>query len=168
MSSFVPMMLLVLICSTVKGAWSMPDAAEQERLDRALAPRHSTYDPAQAMVRIKVFNPGYHINLPTGALAHSTKASLDYALELLDTGKPANRTRAIDVLHKVLSLQDTDPASRTYGIWSWYLEAPLPRMKAPDFNWADFCGTTLLQITRDHRSRLPTDLAAQVSTFENS
>jgi hypothetical protein len=35
-------------------------------------------------------------------------------------------------------------------------------MRPPDWNWADFIGTQLLQIARDHRARLPADLASQV------
>ena len=35
-------------------------------------------------------------------------------------------------------------------------------MNPPDFNWADFGGITLLQVARDHRQRLPADLAQAV------
>ena len=34
--------------------------------------------------------------------------------------------------------------------------------RPPDWNWADFNGATLLQVVRDHRARLPEDLAASV------
>ena len=160
-----PLILLASYLSGTTGlhaAWTMPDVAEQNRRDEALASRHRDFNPQENMLRVRVFNPGYHINLPTGSRGHSTTGSLSYALDLLDTGKPGNLTRAVAVLTKVLSIQDTDPASRTYGIWSWYLEEPLSKMKAPDFNWADFGGTTLLQVTRDHRARLPADLARAV------
>lgn len=138
----------------------MPDAAEQARRDQALAASHRDFDPRENMLLVEVFNPGYHTHLPTGSRAHSTTRSINYALDLLDTGKAENLVRAVAVLTKVISLQDSDPASRTFGIWSWYLEEPIEKMKSPDLNWADFGGTTLLQVRRDHRARLPAELAA--------
>lgn len=148
----------------VRSMWIKPDPSEQMRRDRALAGRHRTFDPAESMIKISVTNPGYHINLKTGSLGHPTKGSLDYALDLLDTGLPEHVNRAAAIIRKVLSLQDTNPESKTYGIWSWYLEEPLEKMKAPDFNWADFCSTTLLQIVRDHRDRLPKELLSQIES----
>ncbi len=145
-----------------RATWTMPDTAEQVRRDKALASKHKTFDPKENMVWAEVHNPGYAINLKSGSLGHPTMGSLSYALDLLDTGKPENLTRAVAILRKVLSLQDANPASKTYGLWSWYLEEPLEKMKTPDFNWADFGGTTLLQVTRDHRARLPADLARTV------
>ena len=145
-----------------RAAWTVPDAAEQLRRDKALAAEHQTFDPKENMILVEVHNPGYAINLKNGSLGHPTKGSLSYALNLLDTGKPENLTRAVAILRKVLSLQDTNPASKTYGLWSWYLEEPLEKMRTPDFNWADFGATTLLQVTRDHRARLPADLARAV------
>ena len=35
-------------------------------------------------------------------------------------------------------------------------------MSVPDWNWADFCGTQLLQVAIDHKDRLPADLQQQV------
>ena len=98
----------------------------------------------------------------TGGLVHSTRESLAYAVGLLDTGRPADLERAIAVIQRVVALQDSDPASKTYGIWSWFLEEPLATMSPPDWNWADFNGVSLLQIARDHRARLPADLAHAV------
>ena len=37
------------------------------------------------------------------------------------------------IIGKVLSLQDTDPSSKTYGIWPWLLEEPLEQMSPPDW-----------------------------------
>ena len=148
--------------SQSRDAWTLPDTAEQVRRDKALAAKHKTFDPKANMILVEVHNPGYAINLKNGSLGHPTMGSLSYALDLLDTGKPENLARAVAILRKVLSLQDTNPASKTYGLWSWYLEEPLEKMRTPDYNWADFGATTLLQVTRDHRSRLPADLARAV------
>lgn len=135
--------------------------AQKERLNRALAPLHETYDPEARMLRSALSSPGYHTTLTSG-LVHSTRSSLEYAVALLDTGDPQLLGRACDILRTVIALQDQDPKSRTYGIWSWFLEEPLGRMAPPDWNWADFCGVQLLQVALDHRPRLPEELARAV------
>lgn len=155
--------LLALLASAtgLHAAWTPPDAVQLARLDRALASWNSQYDPAEQMVRRPFSSPGYHTAL-TGGFVHPTRDSLNYALGLLDTGRPEDLVRATAVVRRVVALQDSDPASQTYGIWSWFLEEPLAQMRPPDWNWADFNGVTLLQIARDHRARLPADLARAV------
>lgn len=142
-------------------AWTPPAPADLARLERALASWHNQYDAAERMLRRPFSSPGYHTTLQ-GGFVHATRDSLHYALGLLDTGRPEHLARATEILARVVALQDTDPASRTYGIWSWFLEEPLAQMSPPDWNWADFNGSTLLQIARDHRSRLPPALARAV------
>ncbi len=83
-------------------------------------------------------------------------------MALLDSGERDRLRRAEEILRRVIALQDQDPSSRTYGIWSWFLEEPLEKMSPPDWNWADFCGVQLLQVAMDHTHRLPLDLAAKV------
>ena len=141
--------------------WTPPTPDQLARLDRALASSHAQYDPAEQMLRRPFSSPGYHTKL-TGGFVHATRDSLGYAVGLLDTGRAADLERAVAVIRRVVALQDTDPASKTYGIWSWFLEEPLPQMSPPDYNWADFNGVSLLQIARDHRARLPDDLARAV------
>lgn len=137
------------------------DPADRASLASALAPLHRQYDPAERMIRRPFSSPGYHTTL-TGGEVHPTRDSLGYALACLDTGDAALAERATAVLQRVVALQDTDPASRTYGIWSWFLEEPLERMAPPDWNWADFCGALLLQAVRDHGARLPETLRLEV------
>ncbi len=133
------------------------------RLNVALKEWHARYDPAEQMIRRPFSSPGYHTAL-TGGDVHPTRDSLNYALALLDTGDPEFLARAEAILRRVIALQDQNPESRTYGIWSWFLEEPLERMSPPDWNWADFCGVQLLQVALDHRHRLSPELAAQVDT----
>ena len=121
------------------------------------------YHLAAQMIRRPFSSPGYHTTL-TGGEVHPTRDSLDYAVALLDTGEPEWQKRAEDILRKVIGLQDQDPASKTYGIWSWFLEEPLEKMSPPDWNWADFCGVRLLQVAMRHRSRLPVDLAENLDS----
>jgi hypothetical protein len=134
---------------------------QKARLNRALEPMHKSYDPAAHMLLEDFHSPGYHTTLK-GGKTHSTRSALIYAVALLDTGDEPLRQRACAIIDTVTALQDSDPASKTYGIWSWFLEEPLSKMSPPDWNWADFCGTQLLQVALDHRNRLPPDLAARV------
>jgi hypothetical protein len=136
-------------------------AEQKARLARALEPLHASYDPAARMLREPFHSPGYHTTLKAGTV-HSTRQALGYAVALLDTGEEPLRQRACDVLAAVIALQDPDPASKTYGIWPWFLEEPLAQMSPPDWNWADFCGVQLLQVALDHRGRLPAELASRL------
>jgi len=133
----------------------------QARLLKAIAGLHKQYDPKERMLQIPFSSPGYHTALK-GGMVHPIRQSLDYAVNLLDTEKPEFIERAIAILTRIVALQDTDPASPTFGIWSWFLEEPLPQMRPPDFNWADFCGVQLLQVSRDHKAKLPAELAKGV------
>jgi hypothetical protein len=128
---------------------------------KALSKQDARYDPAEKMIRRPFSSPGYHTTLK-GGYVHPPRDSLNYAVALLDSGEPARLKRAQDILRKVISLQDQDPKSRTYGIWSWFAEEPLEKMSPPDWNWADFCGTQLLQVAHDHMHRLPDELQRQV------
>ena len=119
------------------------------------------YDPIAKMVWANVSEAGYHTTLKSGRV-HPTNQSLAYAVGLLDSGEADRLKRAVDILETVISLQDQNPESKTYGIWSWYLEEPLERMSPPDWNWADFCGVQLLAVWVDHRDRLPEALEGRL------
>ncbi len=156
----VPIIVCFSTC-VCSAQWSPPGPRQLARLETALAHWDRQFDPKENMVREPFSTPGYHTTLK-GGLVHSTRTALYYALGLLDTGRAENLPRAIAILRRVVALQDTDPTSPTFGVWSWYLEEPLSQMRPPDWNWADFNGVTLLQISRDHRSSLPPDLARSV------
>lgn len=127
--------------------------------DRYLAETDSQYSEDQQMLgETHSGGPGYHTQVAKGTWVHPTRESLNYALALLQNGEPARVERAAAVIRKVLTLQDTDPTSATYGIWSKFLEEPLEAMAPPDWNWADFCGGLLAQMLVDHTPTLPDDL----------
>ena len=128
---------------------------------KALSKQDARYDPAEKMIRRPFSSPGYHTTLK-GGYVHPPRDSLNYAVALLDSGEPDRLKRAQNILRKVISLQDQNPESRTYGIWSWFAEEPLDKMSPPDWNWADFCGTQLLQVAHDHMHRLLDELQQQV------
>lgn len=111
------------------------------------------YDAGARMIRRPFSSPGYHTRLKGGDV-HPTRDSLSYAVALLNTGEPDVVQRAEEIPLTVIALQDQDPASKTYGIWSWFLEEPLAEMSPPDWNWADFCGVQLLEVALDHGERI--------------
>jgi hypothetical protein len=135
---------------------------QKEAFLKALREQDKRYDPAEHMIRRPFSSPGYHTTLK-GGFVHPTRDSLNYAVALLDSGQPERLERAEQILRRVIALQDQDPSSRTYGIWSWFMEEPLDKMSPPDWNWADFCGTQLLQVAIDHMDRLPADLQREVT-----
>jgi len=143
------------------GAELFPTPARRQAFLKALTECDSRYDAKEQMLQAPFSSPGYHTTL-TGGSVHSTRESFEYAVALLDSGEPERLKRAEAVLRRVIALQDQDPNSRTYGIWSWFVEEPLDKMSPPDWNWADFCGTQLLQVAIDHMSRLPSDLQQKV------
>lgn len=133
----------------------------QSEFQHKLARYNRDYDPAMQLPEFPFSSPGYHTTLKGGTV-HRTREGAEYACMLLDNGDPELYPRAFAVIEKILSLQDTDPAHKTYGIWSWFAEEPLSMMSPPDWNWADFVGKELVQILHFHRAKLPADLADRV------
>lgn len=120
------------------------------------------YDPAVGLPSEVHKSPGYHTTVPNGVTVHATRTGLDYALAQLASGEPNRVARAHRAIAIVLSLQDTDPLSATYGIWPWLYEEPLAQMDRPDWNWADFLGARLAVALIRFPDRLPADLAQRM------
>ena len=156
------LLILVVTSSFAFSVEMFSSQAQKEAFLKALSEQDERYDPVERMVRRLFSSPGYHTTLK-GGYVHPTRDSLNYAVALLDSGRPERLERAEQILRRVIALQDQDPNSRTYGIWSWFAEEPLDQMSPPDWNWADFCGTQLLQVAIDHMDRLPSDLQRQVT-----
>ena len=116
----------------------------QGMTDRLLRPIHGRYDAEERLVT--VFNEkwvgGYHTRRK--GLVHNIRDSADYAASVLILEKEEWYQEALQILERVCSLQDTDPESKTYGLWSYYLEEDLKTMLAPDYNWADFISKNLI------------------------
>lgn len=138
------------------------DEIQKEQLRRFTEPFHEKYDENVAMLSCVASSRGYHTFLEKGMRAHNTLENFQYALAVFDTGQTDYYQRALDCISKVVSLQDTDEQSETYGLWSYYLEEPLGQMNPPDWNWANFCGKILLQIYRDYAALLGEKLEHQV------
>jgi len=136
---------------------------DQEQFARTLEGRHRSYDPEERMIYQPYSTGSYRYHTAyKGNVVHPTRGSFDYAIDCLDSGVPELIQRGVDILDRMVDLQDTDRESRTFGIWSYYLEEPLDKMDAPDFNWADFCGVQLLQAELRHKDKLPVEVEKRV------
>jgi hypothetical protein len=111
------------------------------------------------------FDPGANMvgtpsATPPNRRHHSTETSISYALALLLTGDPTDRDLAQKIIKRVLTCQDMNPASPTYGAFTWYGEDPKPG----DPKLAAFVGFGLAGIIDWDRKHacLDADLRGQV------
>lgn len=142
--------------------WSSVLLEEETRwlpfLQETLQQNHGNYNEQIRLLRTPFTSPGYHTTLRHVEYVYPIRESLDYALAILDSDEERYRGRALDILRTVLSLQDQEADSPTFGIWSWYYDEPLDQMSPPDWNWADFIGKRLLLVLIRHGNNLPADL----------
>lgn len=75
---------------------------------------------------------------------HAIVASSVYAKKLICSGE--NQRLGEEIFEKVISLQDTNPESATYGLWPYYLEENLSQMDAPDKNMAGFNSREMIDV----------------------
>lgn len=134
----------------------------KEAFFRKLNDVSQTFDKNECMIMSKQ-NKGYHSSLENN-IVHIVSHSIDYAAALLYSDRPENRDTAIKIVNKILSLQDTNKTSPTYGIWPYFLEEPLDKMKSPDWNWADFIGKVLIQLLIDHKTCFPNEMIKRIET----
>jgi len=129
-----------------------------ETLNELLAFYDERYDDTAGLVAEGFVSVGYHSQLPTGARVFPTRESLVYAIALLRRNEEGDAARAARIVKEVLTTQDADPNSPTFGVWPWHANEPIAEMSSPDLNWADFCGAALAQLLIDHADQLPTQL----------
>ena len=136
--------------------------SNRKKLKNLLHPIDKKYDDAVRMLITPVHGYQYHTDAIAGDY-HGIRKSFEYALRLLDLEDNSQIDKACKIIQKCLSLQDTVAASKTRGIWGYYLEEPLATKRTPpDFNTADFNGDILLDIWIEHRYKLPATLQAQM------
>ncbi len=99
-------------------------------------------------------SPGYHTLIPDGSWVHSTRIGARYSVALLQSKEAKWKKHFTKVWEAILSFQETDPYKATFGIWPWFCEEPLPKMAPPDWNWADFIGSQIAQLLRDHSAEI--------------
>jgi hypothetical protein len=135
---------------------------DRELIERSVKAGDLRYDPKEHMLRV-IIPPGYRYHTTLrDTQAHPTRDSLEYALSLLEEGSAPRVERARTILDRVLPLQVSDPDSKWYGIWGYYLEEPPEKMAPADWNWADFNGSYLLLIELRHGAKLVGTLRKQV------
>jgi hypothetical protein len=123
---------------------------------------HVKYDPEEKMITQKLNGWSYHIDAQSGVF-HETRSSFSYAVMLLALGDEQYTQRAFDIINRTIDLQDQDPTSWACGVWPYYLEEPLATKKSPiDYNWADFCAVSLLDVWMGHQSRIPENLKEKI------
>ncbi|WP_288360071.1 hypothetical protein [uncultured Bacteroides sp.] len=123
------------------------------------------YNPEGKMITQVLEGWNYHTDAESGTF-HDVRSSFRYAVALLDCGVKEYKQRALDVIEKTISLQDTVSKSRSCGVWPYFEEEPLATKKSPiDYNWADFNAVALLDIYMGHKDKLPAELLKKI---ENS
>ncbi|MFC0212022.1 hypothetical protein ACFFK0_06070 [Paenibacillus chartarius] len=127
----------------------------EDRLHQLVHSIQDKYDPELRLYRTPFSSPGYHTRIKQAEYVHGTNPNTIYALALLDSGVHEYTQRACEVLESIVSLQDTDRSSATFGVWPWFYEEPLSEMAPPDWNWADFIGKNLLLALKRHAEQLP-------------
>ena len=149
-------------CSQPAQERSWPTRWDAAIIRTAIASRGLRFDEDKQMIRV-ILGPEYRYHTKLRECqAHPTRDSLEYALYLLEDGAAASVERARKILARVIGLQVTDPASKWYGIWGWYLQEPPDKMAPADWNWADFNGSLLLLAELRHGKVLGEELRAQV------
>ena len=140
-----------------------PNPTQQEVLIHELKQRDRHYDAKAHMLKIHVAATAnrYH-SKRVDVDAHPFRGSADYAGDLLDSQVPEYQERAFQVLATIVSHQDQQSGSPTYGLWPYYLEESLDQMNKPDQNWADFIGVSLLESYLRHYETLPEDLREEM------
>lgn len=137
--------------------------AEKEYLKRDLAEREKFYDEEMNMTWMITSNRHYHSDLDSGVIAHETRASIQYAVELMFTEDEKNIKRAINIIETILPMQESDTSKVYCGVWPYYPEDPLPGRAAPvDYNWADFIAVPLIDILINFPDRISSDLQERI------
>lgn len=160
--SLSPVAAWALSCRPAAEDEGWPARWDRLLIEKAVTARDQRFDAAVSMLR-SILGPEYryHTRLRERTV-HPTRDSLEYALYLLEEGSPERLLRAHRILERVLPLQVTDPQSKWYGLWGWFLEEPPDQMAPADWNWADFNGSLLLLIEFRHGARLPEALRQRV------
>ena len=124
---------------------------------------YTYFDPKTGLLTREVDNRvnGYH----SKAYGYYSNVidNFCFAGAVLITGYEKYYDVAKGIIDKLCDVQDKNPDSETYGLWSYYYEEPLDKMIAPDWNWADFCGKWLVALLKKCPEILGKDLVEKVT-----
>lgn len=135
----------------------------RERFEEKVAARKGpTFDPDLKLLYVAKPTLKTYANLPPGVPVHVTRDTLYLACSILKGDDAPLYPAAQAILANLLTMQDTDPASPTYGTWPRAYELPLATDVKPDLNWTAFFGEALLDLRLSHPERLPDALRKSV------
>ncbi|MCL2119967.1 MAG: hypothetical protein FWH27_16235 [Planctomycetaceae bacterium] len=135
------------------------DPGFEQALLQAIVRNEPSLDPETGFLWDTHAQPkGYHSQFDEGTKVRPTREAMNFAAMLIASPEDEHQLQGCTLLEKVIGLQDQDPDSATFGIWPWYYEEPLVDMAAPDYNWADFLGGTLVSLLHGYSDRLPPEL----------
>ncbi|MFD1957728.1 hypothetical protein ACFSL6_27025 [Paenibacillus thailandensis] len=142
----------------------MSTAGVNDHLEASLKEREASYDAAVKLLYIPMTKT-YHTALTPEShpYAHCIYSSAAYALDLLESGRQDRAERAIGIVRTLLPLQDAKEDSPTFGVWPYFWEEPLARMKEPDWNYADFVGKKLVLMLKRHGERMDGELKRELA-----
>lgn len=115
------------------------------------------FDEKELMIKVYTGTPAeiYHTKLADSDV-HIISNSSAYAANLIINEK--NYELGEKIFEKVISLQDINPESETYGLWPWYMEESLEEMDCPDFNMADFNAKEMIATILEEGDNLNHDI----------
>lgn len=135
----------------------------RQRFEEKVAARKGpTFDPDLKLLYVARPTLKTHANLPPNVPVHVTRDTLYLACSILKGDDAPLYPAAQAILANLLTMQDTDPASPTYGTWPRAYELPLATDVKPDLNWTAFFGEALLDLRLSHPERLPDALRKSV------
>ncbi len=135
----------------------------RKRFEEKVAARKGpTFDPELKLLYVARPTLKTYANLPPDVPAHVTRDTLYLACSILKGDDAALYPAAEVILANLLTMQDTEPSSPTYGTWPRAYELPLATDVKPDLNWTAFFGEALLDLRLSHPERLPDDLRKSV------
>lgn len=101
---------------------------------------HEMYDEQAGMIGENKTDMGAGYHTKRTGIVHGTNISAEYAVAIIYTKAAGYYDRAEKIFRTLSHLQDTNPDSATFGLWSYYMEEELADMLAPDYNFSDFIG----------------------------
>ncbi len=169
-SSFIFFVVLCCNCQNDAGEQTfhenaqkyLPDSSERISLMNSLAEKVENVTPEMSLFKVFRSSGSHYHTAVMNQWVHGLRDNAGFASDLLDTGDSTYQALGFRVWEAVISYQDQDTASRTYGIWPYYAEEPFEQMNAPDWNWADFIGVELLESYLRHHDIIPEPLKQQM------
>ncbi|MBP3360012.1 MAG: hypothetical protein J6N52_04095 [Clostridia bacterium] len=134
---------------------------KKELLKKKLLEMDKKYDENAGLLGEMKYEESVIHSKVTG-MVHGTGINREYVLFVFMTETEERYERAIGILKKLSALQDKNPESRTCGLWPYYMEESLEDMKAPDYNFAEFVGSTFIYIMKEKRHLIDDALAGEI------